>query len=359
MLLNGQHGDKPGAERRVNNLDFLRFFLASCVAFTHSYNLLYGESTDPLGVATDGAVGLAGEAVNFFFILSGYLISKSWVQSAGFADFLKKRVLRIYPAFIVVVLLCVFVVGPLGAADTAAYFDALKIRHLIPDIIRLKLMGLPPTFEHNAFPNNVNGSLWTINSEFLCYLLVAILGMLKWSRGKYHKPIVITLFFCSLCAYVLQSLDAELPLLGSLAGLGSGPRFLASFSAGMILFLFDERIPYSRMLFAIALTLFVVLAFFLGLVALATPLFGSYCVLYLAFNQKLGLQRFGKHGDFSYGIYLYAFPIQQLLALYAGHALTGLGMFAVSMLASLACAVLSWHLIEQPCLKLKKRTAAP
>lgn len=340
------------AAERENNLDFLRFFFASCVAFTHSFNLLYGDNTDPLGVVTNGAFGLGGEAVNFFFIISGFLITRSWQHSTNFADFLKKRVLRIYPAFLIVVVFCVLFVGPLGAEDMSSYYGELEYHRLLTDSLKLGLMALPPTFEHNAFPNNVNGSLWTIRYEFICYLLLALMGVMGILRRYQH--IVLLLFTMVLLLYVAQGTTLNGSFVeGFWERLGNWPRFLASFLAGVLLYLYRDKIPYSQGLFVVAGLAFLVCAFGLRLGALATPLFGSYCVLYLAFSRRLPMQSFGKYGDFSYGIYLYSFPVQQLLALYFGQVLEGLSMFVFSMMISLVFAWLSWRFIEEPCLALK------
>lgn len=346
------------AETAHNNFDFLRFFLASCVVFTHSFNLLYGDNTDPLGVATRGAMGLGGEAVNFFFIISGFLITKSWLSRPEPGAFLRKRILRIYPAFIVVVFLCVFLVGPLGAESAAAYFGNLDYLRFLTDTPRLKLQHLPPTFTDNPMPGMVNGSLWTIRYEFLCYLAVAVLGLAAAFR---HRVVVLALFLLALGLFVWRGVLAEsgqqLPYL--LDRLGQWPRLLSCFLAGMAFYLYRQRIPFDARLFLAALLLFFVAAFQLRLAALATPLFGAYVVLYLAFSQGLKLQGFGKYGDFSYGIYLYSFPLQQLLSLYLGEMLNGMTMFMLSLGGSVALAALSWHYVEKPCLRLKPGLPRP
>lgn len=344
--------------QRGNNLDFVRFFLAACVAFTHSFNLLYGDNTDPLGVATGGAIGLGGEAVNGFFIISGFLITQSWQQQGNFAGFLKNRVLRIYPGFLVAVLFCTLLVAPLGSAGAEFYFSRLDYWRVGGDMLLLKFRAVPGAFADNAFPGNVNGSLWTISYEFVCYLMVAALGV--WGVLK-RKPFLLLFFLVALTLSIASHLQWQIqPLLQSLVkNLQSWPRFIASFVAGMLFYLYRDRIPYDRRLFLLALLGFLFCALVLRSVALATPVFGSYCLLYLAFHPKLPLKHFARRGDFSYGVYLYAFPVQQLLALYAGQYLNGLGMFAVSMLISLLLAWLSWNLVEKPCLRFKSKKCLP
>ncbi len=338
--------------RRGNNLDFARFLLAACVAFTHSFNLLYGDNTDPLAVATNGAIGLGGEAVNGFFIISGFLITRSWLQQGNLAAFLRNRLLRIYPAFIVAVLFCILVVAPLGSADAEAYFSGLQYWRVVDDMLLLKFRAVPGAFADNAFPGNVNGSLWTISYEFVCYLMVAALGI--WG-GLSRKPLLLLIFLVALALSIASHLEWQTaPDVRTLMeNLQSWPRFLASFGAGMLFYLYRDRIPYHRRGFLLALLGFLFCTLVLRSVALATPVFGSYCLLYLAFHPRLPLKNFARHGDFSYGVYLYAFPVQQLLALYAGQSLNGLSMFAASLLLSLLLAWLSWNLVEKPCLGFK------
>ena len=102
------------AQDRSNNFDFLRFVLAVLVIFAHSFSLLHPEKiTEPLYRITNSQMGFAYISVNLFFVISGFLITASWIRSQGPWDFLRKRVLRIYPAVAVMSLFCLFVVGPL------------------------------------------------------------------------------------------------------------------------------------------------------------------------------------------------------------------------------------------------------
>jgi len=85
------------------------------------------------------------------------------------------------------------------------------------------------------------------------------------------------------------------------------------------------------------------------------PFFGAYVILYICLSSTIPLQKFGKYGDFSYGVYIYAFPIQQLVRLYHGENLNPWSNSLLSIPLILICAVLSWKLVEHPCLQLKNR----
>ncbi len=129
------------------------------------------------------------------------------------------------------------------------------------------------------------------------------------------------------------------------------------FLAGMLLHLYRDVVPYSRLLFAACLGALLLCGLRLGHWEVALPVCGSYILLCIAFWRRLGLQRFAHFGDFSYGLYLYAFPIQQLLVLYYGRHLTIPTLFGAAFLLTLCVAVLSWYAVERPCLRLKRRSS--
>ena len=352
------------SQSRENNLDFIRFMLAAGVCFTHSFNLLLGDNTDPLGVATRGAIGLGGTAVDMFFVISGFLVTKSWLNSRGLRDFLAKRSLRIYPAFLVVSILCAIVFGPLGTHDVQAYISSFDPWRFVRKALLLDLPAIPATLPGVAFPGLINGSLWTIKYEFACYLLLAAFGLMGLLR---FRGIVLAMFLASLGVLLAQEyfhsrgLSFFIDQIGIPPMFGQArnwPRFLTYFLAGAVFHLYGDHIRHSRWLLAGALVLAPLLILGLRLTHLAMPLLGAYLVFYVAFSRTLNVRNFGKHGDFSYGVYLYAFPIQQLLAFHYGSYLTGLSMFFLSLAITTVFAVASWHLIEAPSLRLKGRLRA-
>ncbi|HLK59434.1 MAG TPA: acyltransferase [Chthonomonadaceae bacterium] len=361
----------PIDERRENNFDFLRFVLASLVVLSHSYALSLSHTTfrlrEPLYIATRGQMDFGMFAVDLFFVISGFLITHSWQRSKGLGDYLKKRILRIYPGFLVVVLLGTLIVGPLGAADVHAYLQTLNLKALYfaAQLVPPPLPATPILFVDQVFPNAINGSLWSIRYEFWCYLLVAGLGLLQLFR---QRNMVLALLLAVFAGYMVQLADKmklihlsrhlieqEVRFIGAP---GLYPRLVTYFLAGMAFYLFRDRIPRSPWLLGVSLIALAGTALWGRGLEFAFPWCGTYVLFYIAFSRNLPLHHFAKYGDFSYGIYLYAFPIQQLL-LHAAHgSLTPLVTFVLAFPLTCLCAALSWHLVEKPFLK-KKRASSP
>ena len=349
-------------EGRNNNFDFLRFFFAVMVIYHHSWDLLkiprtlFGQPSDyPDWIfrLSNGSIESGWTSVNCFFMISGFLITASWMYSANLFDFIKKRALRIYPAWIATLLFCIFIIGPLSGVLMNEYFRNRETYSVFKTLfLRSYYDQLPGVFLTNPFPVSVNGSLWTLPFEIKCYLLVAVLGMLKALKRKW---VILALFSLVYGFYVFASIRHL-----NIAHIGEPdrmPRLLAYFLAGTALFLFREELPHDRKLFLISIGVIAATCLF-GVAEYFMPIFGTYAVFYVAFSPRLKLQKFAKFGDFSYGLYIYSFPIQQLLIhkFRDGAGINPYALFLLTTAITLIVSFLSWHLIEKPFLALKKRT---
>lgn len=355
----------PKENARSNNLDFIRFILAISVMFCHCFVMYYGteESVEPLFVASRGQASIGTLAVNFFFTISGYLILQSWHKSNNVWDFLKKRIVRIYPAFIVASFLCVFVFAPLGTIDWFQpfgywnlFYSNLNYAWIAKDVLLLQTPWVPWTLKYVPISEAINASLWTIKYEFICYLLIPILAFARLLRHRFMLPI---LFFIAYTALILQE-DfriyyfnwEEFPIIGKPDFM---PRFVTYFLAGMCFYTYKDLIPRSRLLFGIALVLFAVGLFGIKGLSYTQPILGSYLLFYLAFTQTISFKNFSKAGDFSYGIYVYAWPVQQLVIVFFEKHLNISLLFMLSLMFTLPLAWLSWHYVEKPFLNFKKK----
>ncbi|MGO8674092.1 MAG: acyltransferase family protein [Capsulimonadaceae bacterium] len=338
---------------RYNNFDFLRFFFATSVIFSHSFAFLYNHTMaayDPLLKLTN-QTAFGGGAVDSFFLISGFLVAQSWSYSPHLGDFARKRALRILPGLIVVLAFCVFVVGPLAVHNRGAYFhNPASYRYL--GLMFTKDLEtsdrLPGVFVHNPEENRVDGSLWTIRYEMLCYVMVALIGL---AALKTRAWLTTAVFATTMGGLMLPWVN--LAFGGKVHNL---LHLVAYFTVGMLFFELRKRIPYSGVLFALSIALLVVACHF-GVLAIVMPVLWGYALFYMAFSKALPLQRWGRFGDFSYGLYLYACPIGQLLVTYYRSSFNAYSLFAATFGITLALAIMSWHLVEHPFLKLKRKTA--
>lgn len=344
-----------------NRFDFLRFLLATLVIFSHSFVLLEGPGkAEPLTTWTRGQTTLGSVAVNFFFVASGFLITASWIRTNTLRSYLSKRILRIYPAFLLALLLQTLVILPLVSA-----FHGFSLRDLLLlgfNALDLVGYGYPYgapqfPFPHNPFPGAMNGSMWTIRFEVMCYLLVPLLAGI----GLLRRPGLLLLVWTAIV--LLAASGAQLPTYRFVTALVGTPRiwprFLSFFLAGMLLYLYRERVKIRADVALIALLCLVLAARVPPCLTLLMPVCGAYILIWLAMAPSALLTEFGRYGDFSYGMYLWAFPIQQLIISRLGPHLTPLRLFAMALPLSVAAGIASWFAVEKWCLKLKRRTAAP
>ena len=342
---------------RENNIDFLRFFLAGLVIFSHSYPLLWGSNDwEPISLATRGQRTAGELAVDGFFILSGFLIARSWLSSRGLGDYLRRRALRIYPGFLVAISFSSLIAAPLLQDRTAAYWKAFSWRDFFLRGINLEFY-IPPSF------SSVNGSLWSIRYEFMCYLAVAALGLCGFLSRR--GLVVLGWLLCYLM-YVCQ-IYFHLNTYGSrLSWLycypAPWPRLMSDFLAGVLFYCYRDRIVLSWPLMlgaAIGLLTLGVAMPSLRALSLAVPVLGAYALFFAAYLPIGRLRHFASRGDLSYGLYLYAFPLQLLLIRAFSPWLHPLTLSLLALGITALFAVLSWHFVESPFLHLKKSSRPP
>jgi len=339
-------------------IDFTRLALAILVVFSHSFALLAGsDSTEPLYLWTRGQLTWGGLAVDMFLILSGYLITASWIRSPTAGVFFRNRILRIYPGFAVAIALGVLVVAPLssnGSIQTNPaqwLWGTLNLRGYEPDGV----------FPDVPFRGSLNGSVWSISYEFWCYIGTAIFGISGWLT---RRRVVLCLFVASI-AISIVFVQFELRLGGGVLGAMFGDpwlwaRLLPYYVAGWLFYLSRDHLPLSWPYAAVAVGSLVVGAACAPWgVSLTFPVALAYLLVFATRRRELWFPPVTRYGDLSYGVYLYAFPIQQLLVQYHV-ARSPLTLFATATPLTLMAAMFSWHLVEKRCLvKAKSRVSVP
>jgi peptidoglycan/LPS O-acetylase OafA/YrhL len=332
------------AESKLNNFSSLRLLFASAVIFSHSPFILTGNvSLEPhLATATLGEL-----AVDGFFLVSGYLITKSFDQDGDIVDFFRKRVLRIYPAFLVNMLLCLFVLAPFV---TRNYRPSLL---WLPRLLFLEGAPVPDAFQGMPAPA-LNGPVWTLAYEFRCYILVAILGRVFGLRNIRSAILGGAIILLALSApHVLP------PSSGAFYFIFGWPpnvaRLFGMFAAGASFYLWRERVVYTHKIAAASACVIGISVWLPAVANLVIAICGGYLVFWTAFKiPALSLSRFGNKTDLSYGIYLYAWPIQMSIAYALDRAIHPWLLSCVALVGSATAAYFSWTAVEKPALALAK-----
>ena len=339
--------------RNGNSFDFIRLFAAFLVVYSHSYPLGFGI-TDPLGAFT-GWITFGQLAVWIFFVISGFLITKSFVQSQSMASYFTKRILRIHPGLLVSLLFGIFIVGPIVTnLPLNLYFTNISTYvHLVSlSLISMKY-ELPGVFETNHFPLSVNGSIWTLQFEFLMYILVAIFGSLNLLKKRIYIVIIFVLILL-LYAFLFVFYSSSF----SNFYIRNFLQLFIAFVAGMLYYLYRDKIRYSTKLFISFVILFIIpIAYpkmYFSYLFLIPLLSLPYILFYLAFLPIKKINNFGKNGDYSYGVYIYSFPIQQTISHFNPN-ISATSMFLFSIILVLPFAWLSWHFVELKALRFKNK----
>ena len=339
-------------DARDNSFDTIRLFAAYAVIFSHAFPL--NDQPEPL-IALTGQMGIGTLAVCIFFLISGYLIPAS-LERSTLSQYAIKRARRILPALIAAVLICAFVLGPIATSlPLTAYLTDLGTWRFLGNIGFLPVgYSLPGVFAGNPL-EAVNGSLWSLKFEVACYFFVPIAMAVLPLR---KTVVIVTVIASFVLARVID------PEWANGAYYVQKLAFLFQFyGMGMLFFLFAGRIPVSTP-FAWASLAIATASAFTPLFVEAMAIFGSYAVMVFAYRSPAAFKHLTRRGDISYGVYVYAFPIQQLLVpITMGYTFAGMqsGWLVNTVLTlplvSIA-GILSWILIEKPALLYRRKPRA-
>lgn len=322
---------------RPHGFDMLRLIAAAAVLLGHSFLLPLGREPDPLRFGDYGFdFGRCGVVV--FFVISGYLITGSWISDPNIGRYLEKRIRRIYPGLVVMLVLVVFVVGPIVTTDRRYFTDAGTWSFLVRNLLVVPYKyTLPGVFERNPFPY-VNGVLWTLALEVLCYVAVGILGIMKLMRpwiALAIASIASILGWQGLMAHFVHGrLDSVVPLI-SMTSI-----FFAGSAARMYRWKFGPVLVEGAVA-ALALSSVFKISDSVILAPAATIV-----VIYIGTREWRWATAITRLGDPSYGIYIYGFVVQQLLVSYGLRNSSRAIFFLCSLLSATAMGYLSWHLVE-------------
>lgn len=330
-----------GLYREENGYDLLRLLLAATVIVGHSF-LFVGDRTSPFDAFFRHQKPIGQIAVLGFFGLSGFLVAASCDRSRSVWSFLLKRIRRIFPAFWVCLLFSALVAAPLVALGrgipVASLWDGEH--NAFSYVWRNALLVIRQPSIDQLFPHQppalqlLNGSLWSLPLEFLCYLGLAVIGLAGLLRGNRGLLLVglACLFGFRVLVVAGMNVPPAIPFLAA--------DIYLSFAVGVTLFAWRDSFAPNR---AAALGLVAAVLFLLrgGGFEIGGAIMVTLAVVFVGAVLRVRLRH-----DFSYGLYIYSFPVQQVLsAHYDGWSRTT--FILASLLVSLGCAAASWFLIER------------
>ena len=328
-----------GLEQGQDNFLLLRFIAAALVIYGHAPGITGGPHDMDIFHVLNWEDYSGAIAVQLFFIISGFLIAGSYLRRHNLVDFVWARCLRILPAYVTCLVVCAGVLGAIFTSyslgdyfahpDTFAYVT--KNLWLSTDMA----WELPGVFEHNPHSTTINGAIWTLPGEIRMYAWVGVLGLV----GVLSRAWLFTVVVAALLV-LGHFYPNDMPLVPLDAYLKLG----ALFALGALCYVQRARIPvHGAILLATCALAWCLRAtlFYPYVFAVCEALF----VFWFAYNLRW--HGFNRFGDYSYGIYLWGFPVQQMVAAVDG----GMSAYANALLSfviALGLAVASWHVIEKP-----------
>ncbi|WP_114822338.1 acyltransferase family protein [Chryseobacterium sp. KLBC 52] len=335
---------------RSNNFDFLRLVFASFVVISHSYALSGAAHGDLLSQLTSGQMEFSYLGVHGFFIISGYLIFKSLLRCKSLPDFYWKRLLRLFPALLVVLFLTVLL-APAVYESSVPYLQNKSVYTYIPQNITLffRQKGIDGVFENNPYKHSINGSLWTICYEFSMYVMVSLLFFIR--EKTFVKTVIILLFISSYLLslfhpYFLHGLFMKMEL-----GSNHFYNLMCFFVGGMIMTYLNTNKRTENILIILSFAVLIA-SVYLNINQYTCYITLPLLVILLGKSSTRYLNKVGETiGDTSYGIYIYSFPIQQTLMYFVK--LDTAMLFILSLPLSILFGYASWHLIEKKALEYK------
>lgn len=340
---------------RKNNFDFIRMVAALCVLFSHQHALTGLREPSVLNVHS-----LGGFSVLMFFSISGFLVAQSWEADPNLWRFSVKRFLRIWPGFAVVIILAAVVLGPLvSSMSLREYYAHPLFKDYFSNLHFTLRDGLPLQFTGSAIPTAINGALWTIPLELKCYVALGFLGLIGVLGIRLMLPLLTLL-----AAAAYFSLEPQLGEIFKNLEWTLTTTLLIQFSlfffAGSSFYYLRIQANKRHATLALGISwITAIIAITLGKPLLALWLVVPVTTLVFGNMSTPGIRDAGRYGDLSYGIYIYAFPVQQtFIWLWKDH-ISWWTLLGITAIATTTLAFLSWHLIEKTALQFKPKRKHP
>jgi peptidoglycan/LPS O-acetylase OafA/YrhL len=331
---------------RNNNFNLFRVIASAAVLVSHAYPITSGRgANEPFEDVLHIKLGTLG--VLTFFAISGFFVSQSFDRRNTVVEFMVARALRLFPGLLLVLFITALVIGPIFTTKTlGSYFFSHDTFLYIPHNLSLKWIqyDLPGVFQNNPYPGSINGSLWSLFYEVACYGLVMMIGVIGVTARHWRFGGFLGIYLAAHFSLVQSDLDDQVLI-------ANFQQLTFPFVIGMAFYQYRQFVPMNALLCAVC---------GVGTLLLyGTPWFKeafvaswSYVVFYLGYLRVQPLRMYNGVGDYSYGVYVFSFPIEQIgVAMWKG--ISPLGLIAVSFPAAVFCAVFSWHMIESRALSYR------
>ena len=338
----------------MNNFNFIRLIASIMVVFSHSFYIFSKQSKDPLHVISGGVYTFGNVGVYIFLIVSGYLISQSIQNSTSIINFIWRRIIRIFPALWVMILISVFFLGPLITNDSIYnYFESKGNYQFLKNLFLFipNNFKIPSVFNLNPI-GTFNGCLWTIAYEVFFYILLVVVFMSSLFKFRFillfqWLLFVIIQFYLGDKIYIYSYTS---PLLLNL-NIEHCFRLLIFFESGVIIYLFKDIFDSKHFIFKYLILSFLTCVFFQVSNLTIDLILPPFIIYFSISNNKFSFVE--KYGDYSYGIYLYGYIVQQFIVSRKIEFMNEYFLFLFSIISTLVLAYFSWNYIEKPSLKLK------
>jgi peptidoglycan/LPS O-acetylase OafA/YrhL len=361
---------------RDNSIGLIRLILALSVVVSHANPVGFGTN-DP-GSLRQG-ISLGGMAVDGFFVLSGFLITRSALR-LNIGRYVWARALRILPGLWLCLVITALVVAPVlavhefgslphhfwsGPGSARAYIERNMWTGLVQEDIGGTLTHAVAT--GSAYNGAFDGALWTLAYEATCYMIIGVLAVTAVLRRapRFMLAIALMLWFVMLRSiwnnhslYAPQNVNGialHVPFVAHRIGdLGSAYLIYLGlpFAIGAVFQLYITRLRINDVLGPFCLLLFLATLFGGAYYAVGIPAL-AYGLMWFAVRAPKPLRKVGRKRDLSYGVYIYGFVVEQILVVYGLNKHGYVPYLAAALAGSMALAAISWYAIEQPALKLK------
>lgn len=351
-MQNSKSATSPAASHQLahprDNFDAIRLIAALIVVYGHAFPLS--------GLASPSILGNEVQtlAVKVFFTISGYLVIESWRRDPSPYRYLWRRCLRIFPGLVVCILLTAFILGPLVTwLPLKQYFANEWVLRYMGNMVLFPSYALPGVFDKIAYPNAVNGSLWSLPVEFAMYLLSPLVVL--WGRGQKIRIAVGTMVMCAMSLYFARYARPAAPVVFYATNVISAMDAAPYFFLGAAWRILAPQKAYSLQTALLGVLLLAALPQGTIIYEAGLYIVLPYAILSFSVAKPAAYGWVGRLGDFSYGVYIYGFVVQQTVSYLFNTAGRPYFNFLVSIGPTLLFAAISWHLVEKKFLLMKPK----